>query len=162
MSEVEDFNDTDETGSQESAVFAAIRKENRELAKKVAAFEAAQAEAEAAASTRRKETASEIVDTLGLPGLADDVLNWVEGEPTEQSVREALEARSIPLPDGTVVQPEAKEDKPVVNVSDVGQRVADAASGVDSRSLDERINSAQSQAELEALMAEANLTRSHS
>lgn len=162
MSDIDNLDGTDESGTDESAVFAAIRKENRELAKKVAAFEAAQAEAEAAASTRRKEAASEVVNTLGLPGLAEDVLNWVEGDVTAEAVKEALEARSIPLPNGDqVVQIKEPEKKPAVNVSDVGQRVADAAADGDGRSLQERILAASSRQELDALMVESDLARSH-
>ena len=162
MSQVDDFEGTEEEGSDnQSAVFNAIRKENRELAKKVASFEAAQAEAETAALTQRAEAVKGIVDTLGLPGLANDVLGWIEGPITVEAVAEALKVRGIPLPEGVDVQPEPEKDS-VVNVSDVAQRVADAAGGKSNLSVEERINAAETQDELNAILAEASLTSSHS
>lgn len=162
MSQVDDFEGTEEEGSDnQSAVFNAIRKENRELAKKVASFEAAQAEADAVALTQRAEAVKGIVNTLGLPGLANDVLGWIEGPITVEAVAEALKVRSIPLPEGIDVQPEPVKDS-VVNVSDVAQRVADAAGGKSNLTVEQRINAAESQSELDSIMAEASLTSSHS
>jgi hypothetical protein len=95
--------------------------------------------------------------------LADDVLNWVEGDITEDSVVEALKARSIPVPAGVepVVESEPQDEPKIGSVSNVGQRVADAASGRDGRDLEQRIADAQSADEVAELMAEAGLSRSH-
>ena len=95
------------------------------------------------------------MNTLGFPSLVDDVLQWVEGDITEQSVAEALQGRGIPLAEGTD-QP-IVEDSQAPSASSVGQRVADAAAGADSRSWDERIAATENPAELAALMEEAGL-----
>lgn len=160
MSEYQDSQDTNDDESQDSPVMQDLRKKLKAQEKELKEFREAQAEAEAAAQTQRTETVQEIVNSFGLPGLAEDVSGWVEGAVTAETVKAALEARSIPLPTGDNVQPKPAE-QPVVSASDVGQRVADAAGGVDKRSLDERIGSAESQSELNALMAEAELSRSH-
>lgn len=160
MDENQDFQDTDETSSEDSPVLRDLRKKLKAQEKELERFRKQQEEAETAALTQRKETVQGIMNTLGFPKLADDVSGWVEGAVTEESVKAALEARSIPLPTGDP-QPQPKTP-PSVSASDVGQRVADAAGGTDRRSLDERIAAAETPSELKALMEEANLVRSHS
>jgi hypothetical protein len=159
MDEYQDQDSTDEADSEESPVMTELRNQNRRLEKKYAELQVMQAEAELAAQTQRAEAATGIVNTLGLPGLAEDVLQWVQGDITQEAVIGALEARSIPLPEGTV-QPTIQDDQ-TPSASSVGQAVADTAAGADGRSLYDRINTAESQAELDALMEEAELVRSH-
>lgn len=164
MSDTYDTADTEFDESEDSPVIRKLRSENR--AKEKALKEALERleKVESAAQTRREEAAKSIVNGLNLPGLKDDVLSWVEGEITEQSVIEALQARSIPVPEGLqpTVDPEP-EDKPTVGLaSNVGQRVADAAGGKDNRTLDEQIAQAESPDELRELMEQAGLSRSHS
>ena len=159
MEENDNLQESNDVGSDESAVIAELRKRNREAEKKLAELQATVAEVEAAAQRQRDDTVKGIVDSLGLPGLAEDVSVWVEGEPTVEAVRSALEARSIPLPDSG--QPQQTDAPPAPRPSDVGQRVADAAGGVDRRSIDERLAAASSNAELEAIVAEAGLARKH-
>ena len=160
MDEYQDQDSTDELDSEESPILKELRSQNRRLEKKNAELQAMQAEAEVAAQTQRAEAAKETVNTLGLPGLAEDVLQWVEGDITVESVVGALEARSIPLPEGTV-QPEP-EDGQTPSASSVGQAVADTAAGVDGRSFEDRLAATTTQAELAELMEEAGLVRSHS
>jgi hypothetical protein len=160
MNQADDFEGTDDTGTDDqSATFAELRKKFREAEKELATLRAAQAEADAREKQQREETTKELMNTLGLPGLVDDVLGWVEGDVTAEAVTEALKVRSIPLPDGIAEQPEVEEQP---NVSEVAQRVADAAGGVDRRSIDERINAAENQAELNAILSEAGLMSNHS
>lgn len=161
MSDSDNLTESFESSPEESAVIAALRKENRDQAKKLSAFEAAAAEAEAAAQTQRAETAKGLMNNLGLPGLADDVLDWIEGDITAEAVTAVLEAKSIPLPEGSV-QPTPESIEQTPNPSDVGQRVADVAGGVDKRSLDELLAEATSNDEINAIMAEAGLTSNHS
>lgn len=162
MDEYQDSQDTDDDSSQDSPVITKLRKDNRLLEKELEQFRKAQEEAEAAAQQQRTETVQEIVNSLGFPGLAEDVSGWVEGAVTAETVQAALEARSIIKPDGDQpnVQP-TPETKPAPSASDVGQRVADAAGGIDRRSLDERLAAAESAAEVESLMDEAKLVRKH-
>jgi hypothetical protein len=159
MDEYQDQDSTDETDTEESPVLTELRNQNRRLEKDNAKLQALQAEVEVAAQTQRAETAKEIVNTLGLPGLVEDVLQWVQGDITQEAVIGALTTRSIPLPEGTVEQ--KPEDDQTPSASSVGQIVADTAAGKDGRSLEERISSAETPAELEALMEEAELVRSH-
>jgi len=164
MSEDYDTDDVYAEESDDSPIIRKLRAENR--AKDKALKEATERleKVESAAQTRREEAAKSIVNSLSLPGLQDDVLNWIEGEITEQSVIEALKARSIPVPEGITppVDPEPTDDAPVVSASNVGQRVANAAGGGGQRTLEEEIASANSPEEIAAIMESAGLTRSHS
>jgi hypothetical protein len=164
MSDTYDYDDTDEGSPEDSEVIRKLRAKARAEAQRAKELEARLTEVETAAQTRRVDAARQVVNTLGFPGLAEDVLNWVEGEITENSVIEALKARSLPVPDG-YTPPEGTEledDGTHVSASAVGQRLADAAGGKDMRDLETRIAQATSPAELSAIMAEAGLTRSHS
>lgn len=163
MSDTYDTVDTDIDESEDTPVIRKLRSENR--AKDKALKEALERleKVESAAQTRREETAKSVVDSLNLPGLANDVLNWVEGDITEQSVVEALQARSIPVPEGSKPPVDPEPDQPKVGIaSNVGQRVADVAGGRDQRTLEEKIANASSPEELSELMEAAGLTRSHS
>ena len=159
MEEYQNLDDTDDAESQESPVLTELRNQLRAAQKDNEKLKAAQAEWEVAAQTQRSETAKEIVNALGLPGLTEDVLQWVQGDITQESVFAALEARSIPLPEGVDVQPKPDTSQP--SASAVGQQVADAAAGVDGRTVEDRIADAQTPAELAAIVEEAGLSRSH-
>jgi len=159
MAEYQNLEDTDEDESKESPILTELRNQLRASQKDNEKLKAAQAEWEVAAQTQRSETAKEIVNALGLPGLTEDVLQWVEGDVTQESVIAALEARSIPLPSGVEVQPKPDDSQP--SASAVGQQVADAAAGVDGRTVEDRIADAQTPAELAAIVEEAGLSRSH-
>jgi len=159
MEEYQNLDGTDEDSPEESPVMAELRNQLRAAQKDNEKLKASQAEWEVAAQTQRSETAKGIVDILGLPGLVEDVLQWVEGDITQEAVIGALEARSIPVPQD-IVQPTPDDNQP--SASAVGQQVADAAAGKDGRSLDERLAEADNPAELAAIMDEAGLSRSHS
>lgn len=159
MDEYQDQDSTDETDTEESPVLKELRNQNRALQKDNAKLTALQAEVEVAAQTQRSETAKEIVNTLGLPGLLEDVLQWVQGDITQEAVIGALASRDIPLPEGT--ESPKPEESPAPRASDVGQKVADSAAGVDGRSFDERMAATTNQAEVDALMEEEGLVRSH-
>jgi len=160
MSEVQDFNDTDEVQGDDSAIINDLRKQVRKLEKSDKEKTEQLAEVEALNQSKRDEAARQIVDTIGLPALKEDVLNWVEGDVTQESVVEALQARGIPLSDTPVQPPQDAPTQPPV--SEIGQRVADAAAGGAVKDLDSRIAEAQNDDELLAIMQEADLTRSHS
>ena len=160
MDEYQDQDSTDEVDAEESPVMTELRNQNRRLEKKYAELQVLQAEAELAATTQRSEAAKEVMNTLGMDGLTEDVLQWVQGDVTLPSVIAALEARSIPLPEGTV-QPTPEESQ-APSASSVGQKVADTAAGVDGRSFEDRLAATESQADIEALIEEAELVRSHS
>jgi len=160
MDEYQDQDSTDELDTEESPILTEIRNQNRALQKENAKLIALQAEVEVAAQTQRAETTKEIMNTLGLPGLVEDVLQWVQGDVTQEAVIGALESRSIPMPEGTERQ--IPEEGQAPSASSVGQQVADAAAGVDKRSVEDRLNEAGNQTEIDAIMEEAGLIRSHS
>jgi len=159
MEEYQDQDSTDELDSDESPVMKELRNQLRAAQAKNEKFQAQQAEWEVAAQTQRAEAAQEVMNTLGLPGLTEDVLQWVQGAVTQEGVIEALESRSIPLPEG--VEKPSPEDSQTPSASSVGQQVADAAAGADVRSLEERLEKAESAAEVAQIMDEAELSRSH-
>ena len=164
MSDTEDTADMYEDDSEDSPVIRKLRAELRQKEKALQERTDQLAQVETAEQTRRSEAAEKLMDTFGLPGLKEDVLSWVEGPITEASVIEALKVRSIPLSDEFSSDAEQSQDEETSNVSasTVGQRVADAAGGNDKRDLDQRIAEASTRQELDELMAEAGLTRSHS
>lgn len=160
MSEFQDTEDTESNESEEeSPVLREVRARERAAQKELAELRAKMEAVETAKQSQREEAAENIMNSLGLPGLKDDVLGWVE-DVNEASIRAVLEAKSIPLPDGNDTQPESSkpDNRPV---SEIAQKVADSAAGRDGRSLDERIAQAESPSELKALMDEAGLSRSH-
>ncbi len=160
MEEFQDTEDAEEFNLEESSTFTDLRKADKAKGKEIKRLQAIVDEVEAANQTRQSETVQEIMNVLGLPGLSDDVLGWIGGEATQENVVDALKARDIPLPEGAV-QPEVVEEVKAPSASTVGQQVADAAAGTDGRSLEERINATENQEELNELMTEAGLARSH-
>ncbi len=160
MEEFQDTEDAEAFNLEESSTFTDLRKADKAKGKEIKRLQAIVDEVEAANQTRQSDAVQEIMNVLGLPGLSDDVLGWIEGDATQENVVEALKARDIPLPEGAV-KPEVVEEVKTVSASDVGQQVADAAAGADGRSLEDRIAATESQAELNELMTEAGLARSH-
>lgn len=163
MSEAQNLDNIDPDFDEEdnSPVIKELRSQLRAKEKQLADLQAFREKVEADAQSRRDSTAEQIVNTLGIPGLKDDVLNWVEGDITEEAVKSILEAKSIPLPTQDGAQPTPNRTGSNAPVSEIAQQVADAAAGRDMRSLDERIANASSQAELNQLMKEAGLTQQH-
>ena len=161
MSEGQDSGFTDEDENPEdSPVIKELRNRARALEKENEKFRTLQAEADTRTQSLRAEAARDAVNSLGMDGLVEDVLNWVEGDITPEKVIGALQARNIPLPDST----EQPKPEPTVrqNPSKIGQQVADAAAGGAVKSIDERLAEANTGAEIAAIMGEAGLTRSHS
>lgn len=161
MSDDQNLSDTDDVGSDESPVITKLRKENRDLAKELKELRAEREERAAAEAKQRESAVEEIVNALDVPKLKDDVLNWVEGPVTEQSVREALEARGIVAPaegtnqsDGDAGETSNDEAPAGRPASSIGQRVADAASGRAEQSITERLAAAKDNAEIAAIMRE--------
>lgn len=157
--------DTFEDDPEDSPVIKKLRAELRQKEKALQEKENQLAEVETAEQTRRAEAAEKIMDALNLPGLKEDVLQWVEGPITEKAVAEALKVRSINVPedfDPDAEQPVDDEDSGAKSASQVGQQLAAAAGGADKRDLDQKMAEANSKEELEALMTEAGLIRSHS
>ena len=159
MSEGYDTDDTDDIDPEESPVMKELRSQLRATQKEAEKLRKLQDEADIRAQSARAEAAEQAVNTVGLPGLKEDVLNWIEGDVTQEKVIEALQARSIPLPEETVQREPDSGQSP--NPSEIGQKVADAAAGGAVKSVEERLSEATTQAEVAAIMGEAGLARSH-
>jgi len=101
MSEGYDLDDTDDQDPEESPVIKELRSQLRAAAKEAEKLRKLQDEADVRTQSRRAEAAESAVNSLDLPGLKEDVLNWIEGDITPEKVIEALQARSIPLPEET-------------------------------------------------------------
>lgn len=160
MSEDQDSDFTDEQESEDSPIIKELRSQNRAKEKELEKFRSLQAEADTRTQSMRADAARDAVNSLGMDGLVEDVLNWVEGDITPEKVIEALQARSIPLPDDTEQPRPEPTARP--NPSKIGQQVADAAAGGAVKSIDERLAEADTGAEIAAIMDEAGLARSHS
>ena len=155
----QDFTDEDEL-SEDSPVLKELRSQLRAGQKEIEKLRTLQAEVDARTQSARAESAQNAVNSLGMDGLVEDVLTWVEGDVTLEKTIAALQARNIPLPDGTEQPTPQSSETP--NPSKIGQQVADAASGGAVKSVGERLAEAESNAEISAIMEEAELTRSHS
>lgn len=156
--------DTFEDNPEDSPVIKELRAELRKKEKALNELTNKLDKVETAEQTRRAEAAEKIMNALNLPGLQEDVLQWVEGPITEKAVAEALKVRSINVPED--FDPDAEQpvdDEPSApSASQVGQQLAAAAGGADKRDLEQKMAEASSPQELEALMTEAGLIRSHS
>jgi hypothetical protein len=160
-------------GEGDSAPFRAAiaRAEAAEAELKVIAEE--RQTAELAAQQRRETALDVIVNARQIPNLKEDLLRWVEGDITEQSVETALQAKGLNFVQPTVEtqafpesvieepQPAAPQLSVTVPVSELGQQVADAAGGQTAKTLDQQIAGAQTKAEVVALMDEAGASVSY-
>jgi len=79
----QDFADEDES-PEDSPVIKELRSQLRAQQKETEKLRALQAEAEAATQSLRAEAAERAVNSLGMDGLVEDVLNWVEGDVTPE------------------------------------------------------------------------------
>lgn len=156
--------DTFDDDPDDSPVLKKLRAELRSKEKALNELTNKLSEVETAEQTRRAEAAEKIMNAFSLPGLKDDVLQWVEGPITESKVAEALKVRSINVPAEFSEDAEQPVDeKPgAPSASQVGQQLAAVAGGADKRDLEQKMADASSKEELEAIMAEAGLIRSHS
>ncbi len=152
-------------GGEDSAPFRAMIARAEAAEAKLATIEQEAADAEHVAQQQRADAIESIVNDLDIPNLKDDLLRWVEGPITEESVDEALKAKGLNFVHQDVVpvielpQPEAPTPTtPLVPVSKLGQQVADAASGQTAKDLNQQIAEAKNQAEVNALMEAAGLT----
>jgi len=165
MDEDQDLDNQSYDDPNESPVIKDLRA--RERAAQKAAKEATKRadEAEAKIQSLRDEAAQTIVDALGIPGLKEDVLRWVEGPITSEGVAEALKARGIPVT-GAESQPNepAEEPAPIPatpNPSKIGQEVARVAAGGAVKDLPTSIMDAESRSAIAEVMGNAGLVRDH-
>lgn len=93
----EEINEGEETpeGSEESSVLKLQRARADAAEAKLAVLEKEKEDVETAAQQLRSNTLEEIVNALEIPNLKEDLLRWIEGPVTEESVDAALQAKGL-------------------------------------------------------------------
>jgi uncharacterized protein YbcC (UPF0753/DUF2309 family) len=163
----EEINEGEETpeGSEESSVLKLQRQRADAAEAELAVLKQEKVDAELVAQQLREEALEEIVNALEIPNLKEDLLGWIKGEITEESVDAALKAKGLNfVKEGTPIeapQPTAPLTPAPIPVSTLGQQVADAASGQTAKTLDQQLAEAKTPAEVNALMEEAGAAVSY-
>ncbi len=166
MAKSDDQEDTEEQSTDgESSVINAARKREATDKAELKELRAFKEDAEEAAELAVNLAAEGFVNTLGFPGLKEDVIGWVEGVPTLESVTEALQDRGIIKDEATetsAVPPVTETPAQPDTTSKLSQDVADAATGGGVKDVDERLLAATSTDELNQIMGELDAVRDYS
>ena len=151
----------------DSPVIQALRAREKELAKQLKAAEtkAEQADANARLAIQREVTAHQIVSGLGLPKLAPLVVEKIQGDITEESVKSLLDGFGL-LPQAGSTQPSQPQlpqlnAAEVASVASLGAQLASASRDPGGQSVMQRIQNAASAAEVAAIAAEAGIATSY-
>ena len=163
-------NEEDTSGSEDSAVIRALRKELKQANK---ATEVALADKASIAETTRSEiergrAAATIVNALGYPLMADDFASQVEGELTEELAVTFLKGKGLePKTTDATDNDETTDDSPAVlaaklaATANLGSQLADAASGSGAKGAAERteakVTETKTATEVAAVMRAAGL-----
>lgn len=146
---------------QDSAVIKALRQREKELAGRIRELEGAANTAieQARAEVKREASAFQIVNELGFPKLAPLVVEKIQGDVTEESVRAflagiGLEAQSGASGSGSGA-PQASAVADVAGVASLGQQLASAARGAGGGSVIDRLAAAQNADEVAKIATEA-------
>ena len=116
-------------GNEDSTVIRELRQQVKALSTQVSGYKTQ----EEAFNQVRASSVEAMLIRFGFPGLKDDVLEKVEGMPTEESVKAFLEVRGLKAKetDGSEASPDGEPDgdaaSAVANVAGLGQQVASAA-----------------------------------
>lgn len=159
-------------GSEDSAVFRALRKELKDTKGEL---DVALGKVESIAETtrtemKRSQDAAAIVNALGYPKMAEDFASQVEGELTAEAGVAFLQGKGL-----EPRTPEAQDDedtkdadapvdlaKDLAATANLGSRVADAASGAGATGAAQRtevkLDEAKSADEVATVMREAGLS----
>ncbi len=159
-------------GNEDSAPFRAMIARAEAAEAELEGIKQVQADAAVASQQVRVAALEVIVNARQIPALKDDLLSWIVGDITEESVEAALQAKglnfvqptveTIPLtPVVEVATPEAPLTVSPVPVSTLAQQVADAASGATAQDLDAQLAEADNPAEVARLMKEAGAAVSY-
>ena len=166
MAKSDDQDDTDELGTDtESSVIQGLRKKDTDAQAELKELRAFREDAETAAELAVALAVEGFVNTLGFPGLKEDVAGWIEGVPTLESVTEALQTRGL-IKEGEATAPVVPPTDVLTPVapstSKLGQAVADAALGEGVKGVDERLLATENIGQLEAIMDELDAVRDYS
>ncbi len=156
-------------GEGESSVLKLQRARADAAEAELAVLKQEKADEVAVAQQLRSDSMEAIVNSLQIPNLKEDLLAWVTGEVTLETVDAALKAKGLnfaptegqPAPVVEAQQPVAPPEFAPLPVSALGQQVADAASGQTAANLDQQLAEATTQAEVAKLMTEAGAAVSY-
>ena len=166
MANSNDPEGTEDLGTdKESSVIQAARKREADDKAELKELRTFKEDAEKAALLAVETAAEGFVNTLGFPGLKDDVIGWVEGVPTEESVKEALQARGIIKKDdatASVVPPVEPQEPVTPTTSKLGELVANASLGEGVKGVDERLLNTENVGQVTEIMGELDAVRDYS
>ncbi len=163
MANSDDPEGTEELSTDEdSSVIKGLRKQTADDKSELKELREFKEESEKQAQLASELAAEGFVNTLGFPGLKNDVIGWVEGVPTLDSVTEALQSRGLLTEGATTPDVLPVSQEPVVPpTSKLGQAVADAASGDGVKGVDERLAETVNIGEVNAIMEELDAVRDY-
>lgn len=157
MSDAQTQATDEEFGDEGSPVINSLRQDLRQAQKQLKEKAEELEKLSGQVTQARSNQAKQFVDAAGYPTLdVNVVLERVEGDVTADSVAAALksiglsERASADVEPGPESEPEARK----VPVSEMGRRVAEAASDSPVKNLDAKLAAATSTAEINAIMAE--------
>ena len=166
MSDAQINDQTDpEVEGEDSPIIQKLRKQVKDGQKELVELRKAKEESDARETQSRADRAKQYMDAAGYPTLDVSILTErITGDVTADAVNTALKAIGLQprVEGGQEAEPAAPAPAPRVPASEMGQRVAEVASGSPVKDIDSRLAAAVSQAEIVAIMAEAGLTASHS
>jgi len=152
----------EQVSDDDGPVMTQVRKVANQLSKQARIDQARIAELEETVKGGRTSAVKEALIDLGLPSLSPEVLDGrIEGEPTEESVKAALEAAGIPYGQ-SVSQPEGDGDNsPEADANDLekvvtaGDAVNEAASAQEGNVMS-RLGETETLEDIVAIMAETD------
>jgi hypothetical protein len=145
-------------GEGDSPVVQALRREIKTLKSELKTERESKATAvdDAVKQVQRAVKAREVVNALGFPGLADLAAEKIEGEVTEESASAFIEGLGLKAQaESSGSGGESTTPQGVEGVASLGQRVASAASGSVSKTIEQRLNEASTIEEIEKISREA-------
>lgn len=156
MTDAVDTQDAEGTDGNDSSVIKALRAREKELAARVKELEGLPSRSEVEAHIRSVVEREQAIESqlVGLgqpPAVRKLIEDSLDGEITAEAVAEAVEAQGFQI----TTQESKGESQDLGDVTKLGNQVANAATGNEKQSLNERINNAGSAAEVAAIMAEA-------
>ena len=159
-------------GDGDSAPFRAMIARAEAAEAKLETIEEEKQKVELAAQQQRETALDVIVNARQIPNLKEDLLRWVEGDVTEESVEAALQAKGLNFvqpgvetqvfPTGDEApQPTVPPTQVTIPVSTLGQLVADAASGQSALTDEQKLAAADTPEAVVAHAKEAGFTVSY-
>ena len=148
---------------QDSAVIKALREKEKELSRRVKELEGAEESAliKARAVVQREQSAFQIVNGLGFPKLAPLVVEKIEGDITEESVKAYLEGIGLSATAGesggagNTQASGAQVAGAVAGVASLGQQLASATRNPGGQPVLDRLSAATTAEEVATIAADA-------